>query len=66
MSVQAFSLANKSALIIGASHPIGAAVALALAEAGANIFVAGSAIFGHDNYTTVIEEMKTACGICKN
>lgn len=36
MSAQAFSLANKSALIIGASNPIGRAIAIALAEAGAN------------------------------
>ncbi len=29
-----------------------------VAEAGANIFVAGSAIFGQDDYTAVIKEMK--------
>lgn len=40
MSGQAFSLANTSALIIGASQPIGGAVALALAEAGANTALA--------------------------
>lgn len=36
MSLPAFSLKNKTALIIGASNPIGQAFALALAEAGAN------------------------------
>ena len=34
--MSAFSLAGKSALIVGASTPIGTALALALAEAGAN------------------------------
>jgi ribulose-phosphate 3-epimerase len=34
----------------------------ALAEAGANIFVAGSAIYGQPNYATVIEEMKSLAG----
>ena len=29
-----------------------------MAEAGANIFVAGSAIYGQDDYATVIQEMK--------
>ncbi len=36
MSLLAFSLQNKAALIIGASNAIGRALALALAEAGAN------------------------------
>ncbi len=36
MSLLAFSLQNKAALIIGASNSIGRALALALAEAGAN------------------------------
>ncbi len=31
----------------------------AMAEAGANIFVAGSAIYGQEDYATVIQEMKT-------
>jgi len=31
----------------------------AMAEAGANIFVAGSAIYGQENYAAVINEMKT-------
>jgi ribulose-phosphate 3-epimerase len=29
-----------------------------VAEAGANIFVAGSAIYGQDDYRAVIKEMK--------
>lgn len=29
-----------------------------IAAAGANIFVAGSAVFGHEDYRTVIEQMK--------
>ncbi|MCI5118627.1 MAG: ribulose-phosphate 3-epimerase, partial [Candidatus Electrothrix sp. LOE1_4_5] len=29
-----------------------------MAEAGANIFVAGSAIYGQDDYAAVIQEMK--------
>ena len=40
MSAQAFSLANTSALIIGASQPIGGAIALTLAEAGAKTALA--------------------------
>lgn len=34
----------------------------AVSEAGANIFVAGSAVFGQDDYAAVIKEMKTLCG----
>jgi ribulose-phosphate 3-epimerase len=30
-----------------------------VAEAGADTFVAGSAIFGHSNYNDVIGQMKT-------
>ena len=37
MSVEAFALQGKVALVIGASNGIGRAIALALAEAGANI-----------------------------
>ena len=33
-----------------------------VAKAGADTFVAGSAIFGQDNYTSVIEAMRTALG----
>ncbi len=33
-----------------------------VAEAGANIFVAGSAIYGRDDYGTVIREMKELAG----
>ena len=33
-----------------------------VAEAGANIFVAGSAIYGRDDYETVIREMKELAG----
>lgn len=40
MSVEAFALRGKVALVIGASHDIGRAIALALAEAGADIAVA--------------------------
>lgn len=35
-----------------------------IAEAGANIFVAGSAIFGRQDYAGVISEMKSACAKC--
>jgi len=35
-----------------------------IAEAGANIFVAGSAIFNQDDYGKIIAEMKSACGVC--
>lgn len=31
----------------------------AMAEAGANIFVAGSAVYGQDDYAAVIQDMKT-------
>jgi NAD(P)-dependent dehydrogenase (short-subunit alcohol dehydrogenase family) len=40
MSVEAFTLRDKAALVIGASNPIGRATALALAEAGANVALA--------------------------
>jgi ribulose-phosphate 3-epimerase len=33
-----------------------------MAEAGANIFVAGSAIYGQDDYAAVMQEMKEAAG----
>ncbi len=33
-----------------------------VAEAGANIFVAGSAVYGHDDYGPVIREMKGLAG----
>ncbi len=33
-----------------------------IAEAGANIFVAGSAVFGKEDYAKEITAMKTACG----
>jgi NAD(P)-dependent dehydrogenase (short-subunit alcohol dehydrogenase family) len=38
--VEGFSLAGKSAVVIGASNPLGRAAAVALAEAGANVGVA--------------------------
>jgi NAD(P)-dependent dehydrogenase (short-subunit alcohol dehydrogenase family) len=40
MNVEAFSLRDKAALVIGASNPIGRAIAFALAEAGANVGIA--------------------------
>lgn len=40
MSLEAFALTEKTALVIGASTAIGGAVALALADAGANLAVA--------------------------
>ncbi|HDZ76316.1 MAG TPA: ribulose-phosphate 3-epimerase, partial [Desulfobacteraceae bacterium] len=33
-----------------------------IAEAGANIFVAGSAVFGRSDYRAVIKEMKQLAG----
>jgi NAD(P)-dependent dehydrogenase (short-subunit alcohol dehydrogenase family) len=39
-----FSLGGKSALVIGASNPLGRAAAVALAEAGANVAVATSTL----------------------
>jgi NAD(P)-dependent dehydrogenase (short-subunit alcohol dehydrogenase family) len=40
MVIEQFSLAGKSALVIGASNPLGRAAAVALAEAGADVGVA--------------------------
>lgn len=40
MGLEEFSLYNKAALVIGASSPIGQAIAVALAEAGARVAVA--------------------------
>lgn len=34
-----------------------------IAQAGANIFVAGSAVFGHDNYTQIIAELKNLASV---
>ena len=34
----------------------------AMAEAGANIFVAGSAVYGQEDYAAVIQEMKQLAG----
>ncbi len=39
MSLAAFSLANKNALVLGAGSAIGRAAACALAEAGADVAV---------------------------
>jgi ribulose-phosphate 3-epimerase len=33
-----------------------------VADAGANIFVAGSAVYGRDDYAAVIREMKELAG----
>ncbi len=41
---------------------IGPKTIKAMAEAGANIFVAGSAVYGQSDYTAVIREMKELAG----
>ena len=46
MILDQFSLAGKIALVTGANDGIGQAIAVGLAEAGADILVAGSAVFG--------------------
>ena len=42
MILERFSLKGKTALVTGSSRGLGAAIALALAEAGANVAVHGS------------------------
>ena len=47
-----------SAIEIEVDGGIGPATIEAVAEAGANIFVAGSAIYGQTDYAAVIRELK--------
>jgi NAD(P)-dependent dehydrogenase (short-subunit alcohol dehydrogenase family) len=42
MTLAAFSLAGKNALVTGSSAGLGAAMAIGLAQAGANVVVHGS------------------------
>ena len=53
-------LAGKAAVVTGASRRIGRAVALGLAQAGADVLVAGSATFkgGPDRYADNIAALK--------
>ncbi len=52
------SLASQVALVTGGSKGIGRAVALALAEAGADVLVAGSAVFRSKNYAATIAALR--------
>jgi 2-dehydro-3-deoxy-D-gluconate 5-dehydrogenase len=53
-----FSLAGKRALVTGASRGLGAAIALALAEAGADVVCASSAPSGADATVSAIRALK--------
>jgi ribulose-phosphate 3-epimerase len=47
---------------IGVDGGVSPATIADVAGAGANIFVAGSAVFGQQDYERIISEMKTICG----
>src|SRR5215510_1280780 len=55
MSLEAFALRDKAALVLGASNPLGHAVAVALAEAGAHVAAATTLPSQHE------EEAARAC-----
>ena len=44
MILEAFRLTGKNALVTGSSRGLGAAIAVALAEAGANVALHGSSV----------------------
>jgi NAD(P)-dependent dehydrogenase (short-subunit alcohol dehydrogenase family) len=48
LGIDAYDLSGKNALVIGAGHPSGRAIALALAEAGANVAVASVTTDGEE------------------
>ena len=54
-----FRLDGKLAVVTGATRGLGQAMALGLAEAGANIFVAGSSIFEAEDYQNAMLELKS-------
>lgn len=56
MNLSAFSLENKWALVTGASRGLGQAMAIGLAEAGANVICASSQINGCENTVSAIKK----------
>jgi 2-dehydro-3-deoxy-D-gluconate 5-dehydrogenase len=55
--LESFSLAGKRALVTGASRGLGAAMAVALAEAGADVACASSSVGGADETASVIRAL---------
>ena len=51
-------LKDRVAIVTGAARGIGRGIALSLARAGANVVVAGSAIFGSDDVVVAVRQMK--------
>ena len=51
-------LQNKRIVVTGASSGIGLAITKSLIEAGANVLVAGSYIFGNKDYMAAIKKLK--------
>ena len=60
MSKELFDLTGKVAIVTGAARGLGKAIAQGLADAGANVIVAGSAVFGAQDPAEVIRKLREA------
>lgn len=62
---QLFSLEGKKAFVSGASRGLGREMALTLAEAGAEVALAGRNIEGLNETATLIKQMNQAALVCR-